>query len=133
MEQRKTEEPVDLTWIKKLLRPHLSPDQFKKFERKRMKNIDLKILTDELIRRYQDQRKNSKVMMDSIRHFQQKAELQSDALSQALERQRLLEKQNAELTKKYSFIKNWVKKEDKVLWRNLQSEYDDEFKTHCGI
>lgn len=133
MKSQRADEPVDLKWIKNLLRPHLSPDQFKKFERKRMKNIDLKILTDELIRRYQDQRKNSKGMMDSIRHFQQKAELQSDALSQALERQRLLEKQNAELTKKYSFIKNWVKKEDKVLWRNLQSEYDDEFKTHCGI
>lgn len=133
MDQRKTVEPVDLKWIKKLLRPHLSPDQYKKFERKRMKNIDLKILSEELIRRYHDQRKTSRGLMESIRHFQQKYESKSESLSFHLEREKILEEQNEELEKKYSFIKNWVKNKDKGLWRNLQSDYDDEFKTFCGI
>ena len=134
MEQRKTPiEVIDLKWIKKLVRPHLSPDQFKKFEKKREKNIDLKIISDELIRQYKERRKNSKCMMETISHFQNKADQYSDQLSVSKSQADHLRKENEELRKKYNFIKSWVKEEDKGLYRNLQNDYDNEFKTFCGL
>ena len=134
MEQRtKPIEVIDLKWIKKLVRPHLSPDQFKKFEKKREKNIDLKIISDELIKQYRERRKNSKHLMETISHFQNKSEQYKDQLSVSKSQGDHLRKENEELKKKYAFIKSWVKEEDKGLYRNLQSDYDTEFKTFCGL
>jgi len=134
MEQRsKPIEVIDLKWIKKLVRPHLSPDQFKKFEKKREKNIDLKIISDELIKQYRERRKNSKHLMETIKHFQNKSDQYKDQLSVSKSQVERLREENAELKKQYAFIKSWVKEEDKGLYRNLQSDYDTEFKTFCGL
>jgi len=133
-DQRKSPiEVIDLKFIKKLVRPHLSSDQFKKFEKKREKNIDLKIISDELIRQYRERRKNSKHLMETISHFQRKAESYKDQVSYSKGQVESLRKENEELKKKYAFIKSWVKEEDKGLYRNLQNDYDNEFKTFCGL
>jgi len=131
--REKTLEVIDLKWIKRLVRPHLSPDQFKKFEKKREKNIDLKIISDELIKQYRERRESSKSMMKSIRHWQNKADSLSQRISASKQTEETLRRENEELKKQYNFIKSWVKEQDKGLYRNLQSDYDDEFKTFCGL